>query len=98
MNYNLDILISSNKDYSEICESLKEYGNNQVISFVDSFSKFLDNVSNMPFMFPQYARKPKYRKAALVYDYYVTGSFNITGKNIKTLAKTKNILFLLNII
>ena len=83
MNYNLDILISANKDYFEICELLKEYGNDRVISFIDSFSKFLNNVSNMPFMFPQYARKPKYRKAALVYDYLVFYQIGKTKKTVK---------------
>ena len=70
MGYNIDILISANADYVNICENLLEYGAYQINNFKDSFSKFLDNVSNMPYMYPQYNSKQKYRKATLAYDYF----------------------------
>ena len=71
MKYNIEILISANADFFEICETLKEYGENPTAVFMDSFTKFLDNVTTMPLMFPQYSRKPIYRKAPLAYDYLV---------------------------
>ena len=83
MKYNLDILISANKDYFEICELLKEYGKNQTILFMESFDKFLDNAINMPFMFPKYARKPKYRKAALAYNYLAFYQIDKKDKSVK---------------
>jgi len=94
MKYDIEILISANKDYFEICELLKEYGKNQIISFMDSFDKFLDDVSNMPLMFPQYARKPKYRKASLAYDYlafYQVGKKGGTVKIYRILSGKRNI-------
>ena len=79
MGYNIDILISTNTDYVNICENLLEYGVYQIDNFKDSFSKFLDNVSNMPYMYPQYGGKQKYRKATLAYDYFAF--YQIDKKN-----------------
>jgi len=82
MRYNIDILISANTDFVNICENLLEYGIYQINNFKDSFSKFLDNVSTMPFMFPQYAKKKKYRKAPLAYDYLAFYQINKKARTV----------------
>ena len=83
MKYKIDILISANIDFFEICENLATYGKNSTILFTDSFSKFLASVLDMPLMFPQYARKPKYRKAQLVYEYMVFYKVDKKSKTVK---------------
>ena len=68
MKYNISMSISANADFFRICENLKEYGQAQIDILSKSLDKFVDNVTVMPSMYPQY-RNTKYRKAALAYDY-----------------------------
>ena len=70
MKYNISVLIPANNDLLEICDNMLTFGENPTNILIKSFYKFLDNVSNMPYMYPQYSRKPEYRKAALAYDYF----------------------------
>ena len=94
MKYNISILITANNDLLEICYALAEFGDNPPEIFTESFYKFLDNVSNMPFMFPQYIRNPKYRKATLAYDYlvfYRVDKKNNTVKIYRILHSKRNI-------
>jgi len=69
MKWNIAVLITANNDLLEICDNLSVFDENLPNLFNESFYKFIDNVSNMPYMYPQYARNPKYRKAALAYNY-----------------------------
>jgi hypothetical protein len=77
------MLISANADLFEACEILSEFGNIPPVKFLESFNKFKENVSNMPFMFPKYNNKPKYRKAALAYDYLAFYQVDKKNKAIK---------------
>lgn len=83
MKYNISILLSANNDLLEICNTLEKFGDKPVGIFTESFYKFIDNISNMPSMFPQYARKPKYRKAGLVYDYLAFYRIDEKNKTVK---------------
>jgi plasmid stabilization system protein ParE len=83
MKYNISILISANNDLFEICDTLTEFGDNPPNIFTESFYKFIDDVSNMPLMYPQYTRKPKYRKATLAYNYLAFYQIDKKNKAIK---------------
>ena len=81
MRYDITLTLLLNNDLMDIRNNLSEYGENMENIFVESFYKFIDDVSYMPFMYPQYIPKPKYRKAPLAYDYVV---FYKTDKKNKT--------------
>ena len=83
MKYNIDISYSVNNDLNKIHEYLSELGGNSSKKFRESFEKFIEQVSNMPFMFPQYARKPKYHKTTLAYNYLVFYKVDKKNKTIK---------------
>ena len=83
MKYNISILISANNDLLEIYGALSEFGHNPPDIFAESFYKFLDNVSDMPYMFQKYIRKPKYRKATLAYNYLVFYQVTKKEKTVK---------------
>ena len=69
MKYNINVLCEANRDLYEIHEYLSEMGENAPKKFKSNYEKFIGQVSNMPFIFPQYAGKPNYRKAPIAYDY-----------------------------
>jgi plasmid stabilization system protein ParE len=69
MKYNIAVLLLANDDLREIYESLYDFGEKPQKTFRESFDKFIENVSDMPYMFPEYGRNPKYRKAMLAYEY-----------------------------
>ena len=83
MKYNIFILISANNDLITIRDDLAEFGESQANAFIDSFHKFIGNVSIMPSMFPEYNRKPKYRKAPLAYDYLAFYRVDKKNKTVK---------------
>jgi len=69
MKYNITISIEANNDLVTISEILSEYSEKSAEIFDNNFVSFIENVSNMPNMYPKYTRKPKYRRAALAYGY-----------------------------
>jgi plasmid stabilization system protein ParE len=81
MKYDISISISANTDFFQICENLKEYGRNAIDIFAGSFDKFIDNVTDMPLMYPQY-RNTKYRKAGIEYGYIIFYKINKKEKSI----------------
>ena len=82
MDYNISTSFLANADFFQICESLKEYGKTPVEIFVESFEKFIDNVTAMPSMYPQY-RNTKYRKAVIEYNYIVFYKLDKKEKMVK---------------
>ena len=83
MKFNICVLISANNDLLSVCDTLAEFGDTQANIFIESFHKFLGSVSDMPFMFPEYTRKPKYRKATLAYGYLAFYRVDKKNKTIK---------------
>jgi len=83
MKYDISVLISANNDLLEISDTLSEFGDELPDIFNESFFKFIDSVSKMPSMFPKYSRNPKYRKAALAYDYLAFYQVSKKDKTIK---------------
>jgi plasmid stabilization system protein ParE len=83
MRYNIFVLLLANSDLREIYESLYDYGDNPPKKFRESFDKFIEDVSNMPYRFPEYERSPKYRKAALAYDYLIFYRVDEKNKTVK---------------
>ncbi|MCL2816621.1 MAG: type II toxin-antitoxin system RelE/ParE family toxin [Oscillospiraceae bacterium] len=71
MKYKISVLLLANNDLREIYESLYDFGDDPPKKFRESFDKFIGNIAEMPYMFPEYARNPKYRKATLAYGYSV---------------------------
>jgi toxin ParE1/3/4 len=71
MKYNIAVLLLASNDLQEIYEYLNNFDEKPPKLFRESFDKFIENVSNMPYMFPEYERNLKYRKATLAYEYLV---------------------------
>jgi len=71
MKHNIFISDEANIDFYEILEYLPEVSETAQKKFRESYDKFIERVSNMPFMFGKYEYNPKYRKASLEYDYLV---------------------------
>ncbi|MCL2819799.1 MAG: type II toxin-antitoxin system RelE/ParE family toxin [Oscillospiraceae bacterium] len=65
------ILKLARDDLKEIHSKLIEYGNIPPKKFKDIFKTFCDNITTMPYMYPEYDQNPKYRKAVVEYDYLV---------------------------
>ena len=65
------ILKLARDDLKEIHSRLIEYGNIPQKKFKDTFKTFCDNVTTMPYMYPEYEHNSKYRKAVVEYDYLV---------------------------
>ena len=82
MEYNIHQLISANNDLTDILDILIKFSSNQPVVFLESFYKFRENVSRMPFMFPKYNHNPKYRKAALAFGYLAFYRVNERKKEI----------------
>jgi plasmid stabilization system protein ParE len=82
MKYDIEFLDSANGDLWQINEYLSDYGEDSLKNFRESLETFIKNISNMPFMFPKYAGKPKYRKAALAYGYIAFYRINERKKEI----------------
>ncbi|MCL2774867.1 MAG: type II toxin-antitoxin system RelE/ParE family toxin [Oscillospiraceae bacterium] len=71
MKYDIAVLRLASNDLFEIHEYLTNLGENPLKKFKDSFDKFIEQVSGMPYMFSEYERDPKYRRAALAFEYLV---------------------------
>ena len=65
------VLRLARDDLKEIHGRLAEFGINPPRKFRESFSTFCSNVSEMPYMYPQYDQNPAYRKAVIEYDYLI---------------------------
>jgi len=65
------ILKLARDDLKEIHNRLIEYGNIPTKKFKDSFKTFCDNVTTMPYMYPEYEYNTMYHKAVVEYDYLV---------------------------
>ena len=82
MKYNFDILASAYRELYNIGENLLNSSEFAALKFKESFDKFLDNVSDMPAMYPKYSDNPKYRKAPLAYDYLAFYQINEKNKTV----------------
>ena len=82
MKYNIDILHPVNNDIHEIYEYLFDLGDNSSKKFRESFEKFIEQVSNMPYMFSKYEHNPNYRKTAIEFGYLVFYSINEKKKEV----------------
>ena len=71
MKYNIDILRLANKDLYEINEYLSDFAENTLMKFNESFDKFIEQVSNMPYMFRECEHNSNYRMALLAFDYLI---------------------------
>lgn len=65
----LIVLKTAINDVNEIHEALVEYGSGPSDKFKLSFKKFCTQVVVTPFMYPEYAPVPDYRRAVLEYGY-----------------------------
>ena len=65
------ILKLAKDDLKEIHSRLIEYGNMPPKKFKDTFKAFCDNITTMPYMYPEYDQNPKYHMAVVEYDYLV---------------------------
>jgi len=50
---------------------LSEFGENPPKKLRESFEKFVEQVSNMPYMISKYEHKSSYRKAVIIFEYLV---------------------------
>jgi len=71
MKYNIIVLCEANRDLHEIREYLANMDENPPKKFRKSYEEFVEQVSNMPFIFPQYEFNPRYRKAAVEFGYLI---------------------------
>jgi plasmid stabilization system protein ParE len=69
MKYNITITMQANNDLVTITEILSEYSQNPAEIFDNNFVSFMENISTMPYIYPQDTQKPKYRRAAIAYGY-----------------------------
>jgi len=69
--YKVKILTLARADLKEIRTYLSDFGDVPKIKFRKSFDKFAGNVTNTPFMYPEYADNTKYRVAVIEYGYLV---------------------------
>ena len=69
MRYNVAITSLANNDLREIHEYLSDFGEITLKKFKESFEKYIDRVSSMPYMFGEYEYIPNFRKAKLAYEY-----------------------------
>jgi plasmid stabilization system protein ParE len=89
-NMNPIILKLARDDLKEIRAKLAEYGKNPTSKFRDSFEKFCTNITNVPYMYPQYDLNPNYRRAVIEYDYLVF--YQVESVNKKDIAKVYRVL------
>ena len=71
MKYKIAVLSLAQNDLREIHEYLSEFGENPPKKFRESFEKFIEQVSNMPYMFSEYKYNSDYRKAVIIFEYLV---------------------------
>ena len=98
MKYNITIMLSAQNDLRTIHEYLSDFGESSQKTFRASFDEFIENVSSMPHMYPQYTQKPKYRKAAIAYGYIAFYKINKSKHSIliyRVLNSKQNIIDLL---
>ena len=65
----LIVLKSAVTDIKEINKYLCEFGQQPARKFRQSVEKFREQVVNTPYMYPEYAPLPEYRRAILEYGY-----------------------------
>ena len=98
MKYNITIILSAQNDLRTIHEYLADFGEDSQKKFRASFDKFIEHISSMPYMFKEYAKKPKYRMAALAYGYIAFYKINKSKRSIliyRVLNSKQNIIDLL---
>ena len=71
MKYSIAVLTFAQNDLREIHEYLSNFGENPPKKFRESFEKFIEQVSNMPYMFSEYGRNPNYRRAVIIFEYLI---------------------------
>ena len=83
MEYNITISHSINNDLQAIYESLYDFGENPLKKFNESVDKFVEKVSEMPYLFSAYEWNPKYRRASLAYGYLIFYRVNKEDNTVK---------------
>jgi len=71
MRYKPKILSLARNDLKEIRDYLKDFGNVPKHKFRKSFDKYAIDVSNNPYIYPEYEENKNYRKAIIEYGYLV---------------------------
>ncbi|MCL1918869.1 MAG: type II toxin-antitoxin system RelE/ParE family toxin [Peptococcaceae bacterium] len=83
MKYKITVLRLAQNDLHEIHKYLSEFGENPPKKFRNSFERFIEQISNMPYMFSEYEHNPNYRKSVLVFGYLVFYRINEHGHRVK---------------
>jgi len=71
MKYKIAVLSFAQNDLREIHGYLSTFGENPPRKFREGFEKFVELVSNMPYMFGEYTYNPKYRRAVIIFEYLI---------------------------
>ena len=71
MKCKIAVLSLAHNDLREIHEYLSKFGEKPPKKFREGFEKFVEQVSNMPYMFSEYERDSNYRKAIIVFEYLI---------------------------
>ena len=71
MKYKIAVLSLAQNDLREIHGYLSEFGEKPPKKFREGFEKFVEQVSNMPYMFCAYERDSNYRKAMIIFEYLI---------------------------
>ncbi|MCL2146329.1 MAG: type II toxin-antitoxin system RelE/ParE family toxin [Synergistaceae bacterium] len=93
------VLKLARDDLREIRDYLSKFGENPPKRFRESFEKFCIQIEKMPYSYSQYESNPKYRRAAIEYDYlvfYQVEESNGRGKVYRVLHGKRDIKILLD--
>jgi len=71
MKYKIAVLSVAQNDLREIHRYLSEFGENPPKKFRESFEKFVEQVSNMPYMFGEYKYNSNYRRTVIIFEYLI---------------------------
>jgi len=82
MKYNITIILPAQIDIREIHEYLSDFDESSQKKFRASFGEFIEHVSSMPYIYPKYTKKPKYRRAAIAYGYIAFYKINKSKQSI----------------
>jgi len=81
--YKSRILDIARNDLKEIRTYLSDFGSIPKRKLRESFNEYVKNVSNNPYIYPEYEENNMYRKAVIHYDYLVFYTVDEENKTVK---------------
>jgi len=84
MKYKSKILNIARNDLKEIRDYLSEFGSTPKSKLKESFYQYMKNISDNPYIYPEYEENKKYRKAVIQYEYLVFFTVDENNKTVKT--------------